>query len=279
MTLITLLGSGGLSAALLLAYVLYDSQLAFAQFADSLLDVVTATVLAWTVRVSAKPEDADHHFGHQRAQPVGALVTAVLTGVLAVEVVHRAVAALLEGPSVQFDPFILWCFGTKIGFKSSIWLVARRHSSRLQPAMSALAVDARNDVLASSVAVLGFFAARQGAPQIDAWLALPLAVVIGWSGLQLASENIRLLMGEAPPLKRQQELLTLARQVAGVRAASSLRVHYVGTELHAHLEIAVDPNLTVGQAHDIGEAVRQSVEAEPDVSRCSVHIDPDGNQR
>ncbi len=274
-TLATLAGSGALSVALLAAYILYGSQLAFAQFADSSLDVVTATVLAWTVRVSARPEDADHHFGHQRAQPLGALVTAVLTGVLAVEVVHRALSALIEGPSVRFDSFILWCFAVKIAFKSSVWLVVRRRSSRSQPAMSALAVDARNDVLTSAVAVVGFFAARHGAPQLDAWLALPLGLVIGWSGWRLAGDNVRLLMGEAPPLARQQELLALARRVVGVRTASRLRVHYVGTELHAHLEISVDPSLTVGEAHDIGEAVRRSVEAELDVSRCSVHIDPD----
>ncbi|HXS19004.1 MAG TPA: cation transporter, partial [Polyangiaceae bacterium] len=100
LTLLTLVGSGFLSVALLGAYISYHSQLALAQFADSLLDVMTASVLAWTVRLSAKPEDKDHHFGHKRAQPLGALVTAVLTGVLAAEVVQHAVTALMDGASV-----------------------------------------------------------------------------------------------------------------------------------------------------------------------------------
>src|SRR6186713_647938 len=122
----TLLGSGLLSVALLGAYFLYDSQLAFAQFADSLLDMVTAVVLAWTVRLSAKPEDSNHHFGHKRAQPVGALVAAVLTGVLAAEVIQRAVGALLDQREAEFDSLILWTFLAKVAFKLVVWLTAKR---------------------------------------------------------------------------------------------------------------------------------------------------------
>ena len=273
LTLLTLVGSGFLSVALLGAYITYHSQLALAQFADSLLDVMTASVLAWTVRLSAKPEDKDHHFGHKRAQPLGALVTAVLTGVLAAEVVQHAVTALMDGANVEFDPFVLLVFLAKVGFKLTVWLAARRLASPTQPAMKALAMDARNDVLTSSAAVAGFLAARAGATQLDAWLALPLAGLIGWSGFRLAADNVRLLMGEAPPEARQRQFVEIASAVAGVRRAPALRAHYVGTEMHVHIEIQVDARLTVGQAHDIGEAVRTRLEAEPEVSRCSVHID------
>jgi cation diffusion facilitator family transporter len=272
--LLTLVGSGVLSVALLGAYVTYHSQLALAQFADSLLDVVTASVLAWTVRLSVKPEDRDHHFGHKRAQPLGALVTAVLTGVLAAEVVQRAVTALIDGSNVELDSSILLIFFAKVGFKLVVWRAAKRLALPMQPAMNALAVDARNDVLTSSAAVAGFLAARAGAAQLDAWLALPLAGLIGWSGFRLAADNVRLLMGEAPPAVRQRQFVELVSSVPGVRCASALRAHYVGTEMHVHIEIQVDAWLTVGQAHDIGEAVRSRLEAEPDVSRCSVHIDP-----
>ena len=273
-TVATLVGSGLLSLALLGVYFLYNSQLAFAQFADSALDVVTAGLLAWTVRLSAKPEDSNHHFGHKRAQPVGALVAAVLTGVLAAEVVQHAIGALWGGAVVEFDALILWTFLAKVGFKSVIWLVASRLVSPAQPAMKALAIDARNDVLTSGAAVAGFVAARYGATQLDAWLALPLAALIAWSGLQLAMDNVRLLMGEAPSEQRQREIVALASSIAGVRGRPELRAHYVGTEMHVHVAIEVDAALTVGEAHDIGEAVRLRLEVEPDISRCSVHIDP-----
>jgi divalent metal cation (Fe/Co/Zn/Cd) transporter len=141
------------------------------------------------------------------------------------------------------------------------------------PGVAALTVDARNDVLINSLALAGYFGARQGFPQLDAWLALPTVLWIGWSGWRLARDNVRLLMGEAPPLKRQDELTAIARTCAGVKEVPSLRAQHMGTELQVHIEIAVEESLTITQAHDIGESVRQRLEAEPDVGNATVHID------
>jgi len=90
----------------------------------------------------------------------------------------------------------------------------------------------------------------------------------------LARENIDLLMGKAPPLARQAELLALAQQVQGVIGAHDLRAHHLGPQLSIHVHISVDRNLTVTVAHDIGERVRARLEAEEDVMACSIHIDP-----
>jgi cation diffusion facilitator family transporter len=139
--------------------------------------------------------------------------------------------------------------------------------------LRALAVDARNDVLVGLIAIAGFFGARYGMPTLDAWAALPIAMWIAWSGIELARDNIKLLMGEAPPDHRQAELAILAGTVPGVRNAHDLRAQFMGTHLDIHVHIMVDPDLSLKQAHDIGEAVRTRLEAEPDVSRASVHID------
>ncbi|MCG3184083.1 MAG: hypothetical protein ICCCNLDF_02195 [Planctomycetes bacterium] len=108
---------------------------------------------------------------------------------------------------------------------------------------------------------------------LDAWLALPVAGWIAWTGFELARENIRYLMCEAPPEERQDELRLLASKVEGVEAAHDLRAHYIGTVLQVQVHIVVKPDLTVLQAHDIGEAVRARLEHEEDVGHCAVHID------
>ena len=89
-TLVTLAGSGALVAGLFGAYIVFGSQLALAQAADSFMDVFTAGVLTWTVIVAAKPQDENHPFGHSRAEPIGGLVVAVVAGVLAIEVARSA---------------------------------------------------------------------------------------------------------------------------------------------------------------------------------------------
>ncbi len=267
-------GSLALVGVLFGAWWAFNSQLALAQAADSFMDVFTASVLIWTVHVSRQPEDKEHPFGHTRAQPIGGLVTAVVAGVVALEVARSAVEALIGGERAELEWTLIAVFGAKTVFKGLIYAACRKADSR-SPALKALAVDARNDLLVSLVAIAGFFAARFGVPTLDAWLALPIAVWIGWAGIELARDNIRLLMGEAPPDKRQKELSKLAGDVPGVINAHDLRAQFMGTHLHVLVHIVVSNELTVKQAHDIGEAVRVRLEAEPDVAHVSVHIDID----
>ena len=90
--------SVALAGALGGAHVVFASQLALAQAADSLLDVLTAAALAWAVRVASRPPDPGHPAGHHRAEPLAALLTAVVAGGLALEVVREAVGAIFGEP-------------------------------------------------------------------------------------------------------------------------------------------------------------------------------------
>ncbi|MBZ0138015.1 MAG: cation diffusion facilitator family transporter [Planctomycetes bacterium] len=274
LTLISLVGSALLMVGLFSAWWVFGSQLALAQGADSFMDVFTAAVLTWAVMVAAQRPDEEHPFGHARAEPIGGLVVAVVAGVLAIEVARSAVEALLDHKPVTLDWLLVAVFCAKALFKVLMLAFARAaHKRSGSPALKALAVDARNDVLVSVLAIAGFFAAKLGATKLDAWLALPVAGWIAWAGIELARDNIRYLMGEAPPPERQEELREIARAVPGVKEAHDLRAHFLGTELQVHLHVVVPADLSVQQAHDIGEAVRVRLESEPDVGHCSVHID------
>ena len=271
---ITVWGSGVLIFALVAAYYVFSSQLALAQAADSFLDVFTALVLAWSVRVAAQPEDEKHPFGHARAEPLAALLAAMVTGILAFQVLQSAISALVSNTEPRLDYVLAVVFAVKLVFKFGVTIAARRlHGQGRSPAMQALAVDARNDVLINALSIVGFFVARFGWPAVDAFLAMPIALWIAYSGIELALDNIRLLMGEAPEMQRQNELLAIAGEVPGVLDTHDLRAHYIGTVLQLHLHVAVAPDLSVQAGHDIGEAVRERLESEHDVGVCSVHID------
>lgn len=263
-----------LAGGLLAAWAAFDSQLALAQAADSLVDTLTAATLWWAVQISREPPDEDHPAGHHAAEPLGALLVAVLAGALALEVGSRAVEALRTGAVPRLDPLLAGVFGAKVLAKIVISRVAlRHHRAHSSPALRAIGVDSRNDVLVGTVALVGFVAARYGTPSIDAWLALPLAVWIGGSAVFLGMENVRLLMGEAAAPTRRAELEAIASQVEGVRRAHSLRAHHRGSGLMVWVQVAVDPSLTVVRGHDIGEAVEDALRAESDVIDAFAHVD------
>lgn len=270
--IITLAGSLLLGLALIYAWLAFQSNLALALAADSIVDVFTAGVLAWSVHIASQPQDNEHPFGHSRAEPIAALVVAVIACVVAIEVARSAVSTLTTGTQMQPSIVLAALFGAKLLFKLVIWLIIFRTKSK-NPSLRALMFDSRNDVFVSALALIGFGLAFYDYKDFDAWLALPVSVGIALSGISLARENIRLLMGEAPDEKRQKELELLADSVAGIEDVHDLRAQYLGTQIQVHLHIVVDENLTVKQAHDIGENVQALLEAEHDVGHAFVHID------
>ncbi len=266
--------SVGLFFALVAVFVVYGSRLALAQAADSFSDVFTAIALLVSMRIAAQPADDKHPIGHQRAEPIAALVAAVIAGVLAVEVLRDAVDALLSGSEPVMGYPLLGVFVLKLGIKALIVMLVRsRQREHPSPALNALRIDAQNDVAVGAVAVAGFFAARYGWLGLDAWLAIPVALWIGWSGFDLARENIRLLMGESPDEPRRAALAAVAREVAGVRSVHHLRARYHGVELDVLLHVVVDSELSLRRAHDIGHAVEDRLIEERDVCHVVAHVD------
>lgn len=275
LTALTIAGSAVLALGLLGVYRAFQSQIALAQAADSLFDMIGGGGLMWALHHSQRPADQEHPQGHSLAQPVAALVVAVLAGVLAAEVLRSALSALLGAARPHLDWPAAGVFSAKVVFKTFIVIVcARSLRRRRNAALAALRMDARNDVLVGSLALVGLFLERVGLPRVDSILAIGIALYIAYAGLRLGRENASLLLGESATLERQQELTALAAAVPGVRGTSALLAVWRGSLLHVQLSIQVDPMLSLREAHAIGHAVETKLSAAPDVGPVVVHVEP-----
>lgn len=274
-----LVASSVISVALLLVlgavYLSTHSQLALAQAADSLSDALTGLGLAWALHVGGKPPDEEHPYGHQGAQPIAALVVAMLVGGLALEVLLDAIAALRTGSHATPSWSLAAGLGAKVVVKAILAALASRPDLlRANAAMRAFRVDALSDVAVGLTSVAGFVGAYYGElPMLDAWLALPVAVWIGVSGLGLARESIALLMGTAPPPRWHEELSAWIRRMPGVRSVAHIKARSFGDGVHVWVEIHVDPSLSVAEGHDIGEAVEARLRTRDRVCDAVVHVD------
>lgn len=267
--------SVALLAGLGLAWLVTGSALALAQAADSLSDALTGLGLFWALRLSGKPPDDEHHYGHQGAQPIAALVVAMLVSALALEVALEAIGVLRSGTVPALGWPVAAAIGTKVAIKLLfVRLASDRALLRQNAALRAFRTDALSDVVVGTVSLVGLAGAHYGGvPSLDAWLALPVAGWIGVSGFRLARESIDLLMGTAPPRPWQDELRATVAGMPGVLGVAELRARSFGDETHVWVEIHVDPQLTVGQAHDLGEAVERRLLEREGIRDAVVHVD------
>jgi len=250
------------------------SQLVLAQGSDSLLDIAAGIILGVSVWVGSQPGDDNHPYGHDRAEPIGALVTAILAGVLAFEVLRSAVMSMIDGDVARMDVWVAGVLGTKFVLKAGLLVSLRmRSKSAKSSAIQALRVDARNDVVACATSLVGYGMARSGMSWADAVLAIPVALYIGYSGFELARDNIRYLMGEAPEAEILDELRASAAQVPGVIEVGRLRAQFAGPSLHVEVDILIGDKLSATQGHDIAVEVQHSLERHELVGQVYVHID------
>jgi len=251
------------------------SQALFSDALNSLLDIFSSLIIFQAMRVGHKKPDKNHQFGHHRAEPIAALIIAILAGILSFEVIRSAVFTLISPSAVVITGPVLMVILLTIGLKTLLALSFRRMGRRTNsPSLRAMAIDFRNDILTSSLVILAAVASLYSSYQIDSLVAIVIGLWIGYSGFSIASENLKYLMGESPDESVIHQIREKALEVEGVRHITHTRAQYVGNVIQVDIHVALDNTLTLREAHDIGELVEKSVKRLHIVTTVFVHIDP-----
>lgn len=242
---------------------------------NSLTDIVASTIVFVSIRSSYRAPDAEHPFGHKRAQPLAGLVVAILTGIVGFEIIAQSVTRLFTGEQIQRGILPIAVLGCVLLIKLGMHLYARVTAQRTgSTALMASAADHRNDVLISAAVILGVGASNLGFPIFDPIAAILVGLWIIRAGFSIGRSNIKFLMGEAPPAALLESITTRARTVPGVLELHDVSAHYVGTSVEVAVHVSVDRRLSVEQAHEIGENVQKAIEGVEEISHAFIHIDP-----
>jgi cation diffusion facilitator family transporter len=242
---------------------------------NSLTDIVASTIVLISVRSSHKAPDADHPFGHERAQPIAGLVVAILTGIVGFQIIVQSVARLFSGEQLDKGllPIVLVIavMIIKLGMHLYVRVAAVRARST---ALMASAADHTNDVLISSAVLVGVVVSNIGLPVFDPVVAILVGLWIIRAGFSIGKANIKYLMGEAPPMELVRVIIDKAKAVEGVLGLNDVFAHYVGTTIEIEVHIDVDRRISIEEAHGIGKKVQQTIEDMQEISRAFIHIDP-----
>jgi cation diffusion facilitator family transporter len=242
---------------------------------NSLTDIISSIALTYSVKVSMKKEDEEHQFGHHAAQPIAVFFVALFAGVVGINVIEESIKRILNPGELNITfPVYIVLLITII-----VKLIMTKYQSSVgkeyrSPALKASAIDSLNDVLASSISVIGLIGVQLGLPYIDGIAGIFIAFFIFKSGYEIAKENIDYLMGKAADETLILEIANTALKIDGVRGLNEIKSHYVGNKFHIEIHIDVDKDVTTEQSHDIGVSVQRGILELPEINKVYVHIDP-----
>ena len=274
--LTSIVASGGLTVAKAIVGYLSGSLALISEAAHSALDFA-ATVMTWyAVRVSGKPADEEHHYGHGKVESVTALIATGLLFVLSAVVIWEAVKRLTgaEGHAVEAT---VWAFGVIVVSIVVDYLRARLlYRTAKETTSHALEADALHfdsDMWSSTAVLAGLIGVALGYPWADSAAALIVAVVILIAGWRLGRRTIDTLTDTAPE-GAAANIAEIAEKTSGVVAVERVRVRSVGPTLFADMVVAVSRTLPLDRVAEIKSAVERAIQAAMPTAEVDVVTHP-----
>lgn len=237
----------------------------------SALDFVAAAITWFAVRISDKPADKDHHFGHGKVENLSAFIETLLLLITCVWIIYEAISRLTSGEThieVNIWSYIVVVSSIIIDISRSraLMRVAKKHNSQ---ALEADALHFSTDIWSSSVVLLGLICADFGFFMADSIAALGVAIIVIYISYKLGKRSISVLLDSVPE-ETYLKIKSILDGVTEIEYFHDLRVRAAGAEFFVELNIHVKPEMTILQAHDIATIIENRIQNE--ISRCHVHV-------
>lgn len=261
-----------------LAWLMTGSVALLSDALESTVNLATAFAALVAIRIAARPADANHPFGHHKAEFFSAVLEGVMIIVAAIFILleayegfqsPRALGAPIEGLLVNGTATMLnamWAF-----------VLVRRGRLLKSPALVADGRHLWTDVFTSAGVAMGvLLALATGWWVLDSLMAALVAINIIWSGSRVVKESLSGLMDEAVP----EEILASIREAISIEAAGAVEAHdlrtrHAGSATFVEFHLVVPSDMTVFDAHEICDRVEVGIaKAIPDV-RITIHVEPE----
>lgn len=242
----------------------------------SLIDLGATVMTYFAVRISGKPADAEHHYGHGKVEAVSALAETALLFLLSGVVIWEAIKRLVEHDAHIVEASV-WAFAVIIVSIIVDFFRARALSETAERTAShALEADAlhfSSDLWSSLAVLVGLIGVRFGLPWADAAAALLVALLVCIAGWRLGKRTIDTLTDVAPS-GAAERITALAARIPGVVAVEQVRARAVGEQTFIDMTVAVSRTLPLDRVRAIKEAIADALRQHIPGAESVITTDP-----
>ena len=264
------------------AWWLTNSAALFSDGLESTVNVAASIIALVALRFAERPADANHTYGHQKAEFFAAVIEGALIIVASLAILQHAWETW-RNPV----PFVLPWQGLALNglatVLNGVWGSVLLRSGRQNRSMT-LVADGKHlwaDVVTSVAILAGLgLAIWTGRREVDPLIAAAIAIYVLWSGTSLIGESVSGLMDAAPP----PEVVERIRQLVAEHAEGALEVHdlrtrHAGRLTYLEFHLVVPGDMRVSEAHDICDRIEAALKAEMQYLTTTIHVEPEGKAK
>lgn len=242
-------------------------------------DVFSTFVVMVGVKLSDKTPDKEHPYGHERMECVAAIILSTVLVITGLGLGYSAAVSLISGTfNTAPIPGALAIIAAVVSIAMKEWMYQYTKINAKKIDSGALMADAwhhRSDALSSIGALVGIGAARLGFPAGDAVASLVICVLIVKASYDIFKDAVDKMVDKACDEEYENEIRAFVLKNENVLDIDLLRTRVFGNKVYVDIEIALDGEISLYNAHDIAEQLHDDIEREfPKIKHIMIHTEP-----
>lgn len=245
----------------------------------SLSDVFSTFVVIIGVKLAAKEADKEHPYGHERLECAAAVLLAVILALAGTGIGISGLKKIFAGSySSVPSPGFISLAAAILSITVKEWMYRFTRSVALKINSAALMADAwhhRSDALSSIGALAGIAFSKMGIPIMDPLASVIISAFIIKAAVDIFKDGFEKMIDKSCSAEFESDIKNTALSVKGVAQINDFKTRLFGSKIYVDIEIAVNGDLKLTEAHEIAQRVHDSIESRfPECKHCMVHLDP-----
>lgn len=244
---------------------------AFNNFADMGSSIITI----FGIKLSNRPPDENHPFGHGRFEYISTLLVDFIVLFFGISFLKESVIKLFFPENVLFNKISVILLVLSIIAKILLSVYNKKLGEKINSnGLKAVAADAFNDVLTTSVVLVSYITTNFTTLPIDAIAGIIISLSIIWNGINLIKETVSPLLGEEADENVRNIITQIVIKHKNIVSCHKLIIHNYGVgKMVASIDVDVDENMTLVESHNLVDHIEKEIKEELDIP-IIIHVDP-----
>ncbi|WP_028044275.1 cation diffusion facilitator family transporter [Candidatus Stoquefichus massiliensis] len=277
---LTMIGNFVLSIFKFLAGLYGHSHAMISDSIHSLSDVISTVIVMIGVHFSSMPSDHEHPYGHERMECIAAIILSILLVFTGLQIGYNSLLSLLH-PQTIVIPHIIALIAAIVSIiiKELMYWYTRYYAKKIHsPALMADAYHHRSDALSSIGSLVGIGGAMLGFKFLDPLAGVCICLFILKPGVCIFYDATIKMVDHSCSDEINDKLIHFILQQEYILSIDSLKTRMFSEKYYVDLEIGVNENLSLKEAHQIAHRTHDALEKEfPDIKHCMIHVNPKTN--
>lgn len=273
---ITIIANIVLAMIKFLAGVIAKSEAMISDSVHSASDVITTIIVIIGVYLSSKDSDKEHPYGHERLECVTAIILSMILAFTGLMIAFKSLANIDNNNlNVPGNLALIAAIVSIITKEIMFWYTKINAEKIKSGALLADAWHHRSDALSSVGALVGILFAQHGFPVMDSIASLVIFIFILKASVDIFTDAVDKLVDKSCDDEFEDNLRDFINKQGYIDNIDKLQTRLFGNKVYADIEISMNGELTLQEAHNIADKLHDSIEKEFDsIKHIMIHINP-----